>query len=188
MNSHIYNQLIRVYTGACKVANVQDVHVEQYCADAWALFEQVQEVKDCEVSVELLNSLLQLHVVAVKPSLIEAKVLPLYAVHKIEYDQNTYAHLARLYLDLRDMEKVVELFDKSQEAGLKPVNKLLASYLEAGLRKQSTETIIHALTKFKEIGQVPHHRVLKQLSNLKQIPDELFVILRRDFRPYGPLI
>jgi len=48
------------------------------------------------------------------------------------------------------------LFDKSQEAGLKPVRSLAASYLEAGLRQQNTEIIIHALNKFIEIGQEPH--------------------------------
>jgi len=88
----------------------------------------------------------------------------------------------------RDHDKVIELFDKSQEAGLKIINKLAASYLEAGLRKQDTEVIIHALSKFKEIGQEPHHRVLKLLANLREIPDELYVILRRDFTRFGPLI
>jgi len=65
---------------------------------------------------------------------------------------------------------------------------MLTSYLEAGLRLQDTEMIIHALTKYTERGMEPHHRVLKLLSNLRQIPDELFVILRRDFQRYGPLI
>ena len=86
------------------------------------------------------------------------------------------------------MDKVVELFDKSQAAGLKPIRKLVASYLEAGLRTENTEIIIHALTKFKEINQEPHHRVLKLLGNLRNIPDELFVLLKKDFTQYGALI
>ncbi len=86
------------------------------------------------------------------------------------------------------MDKVIELFDKSQEAGLKPVRSLASSYLEAGLRSEKTEIIIHALTKFKEIGQEPHHRVLKLLGNLKHIPDELYVLLRTDFTQYGALM
>lgn len=83
-----------------------------------------------------------------------------------------------MQLNLRDLDQVVRLFDKSQEAGLKPINKLVGSYLEAGIRKQNTELIIHALTKFIEIGQEPHHRVLKLLGNLKRIPDELYVLLK----------
>ena len=65
---------------------------------------------------------------------------------------------------------------------------MMHCYLEAGLRKQDTEMIIHALTKYKEAGTEPHHRVLKLLGNLRQIPDELFVLLRRDFTRYGHLI
>lgn len=148
----------------------------------------MQDSPDCEVSVEVLNSLLYLNTVAIRPLEIESKILPLYQQHKLKYDENTYAHLAKLYLDKRELDKVVELFDRSQEAGLKPVNKMLTCYLEAGLRKQDTSIIIHALTKYKEAEQEPHHRVLKLLSNLRQIPDELFVILRRDFTRYGSLI
>ena len=94
------------------------------------------------MSVEVLNSLLYLFTVAVKPQEIEAKILPQYTLHNIPFDENTYAHLSKLYLNLRELDKVVELFDKSQEAGLKPVNKLLACFLEAGLRKQDTSIII----------------------------------------------
>ena len=86
---------------------------------------------------------------------------------------------------MRDLDKVVDLFDKSQAAGLRPIRDLVSSYLEAGLRKQDTEIIIHALSKFMEIKQEPHDRVLKLLGNLKKIPDELFVMLRKNFRRYG---
>ena len=86
---------------------------------------------------------------------------------------------------MRDLDKVIDLFDKSQAAGLKPIRSLVSSYLEAGLRKQDTEIIIHALSKFLEIKQEPHDRVLKLLGNLKKIPDELFVMLRKNFTRYG---
>ena len=113
VNSHILNQLIRVYTGACKVENVKDEHVEAYCRDAWELYLQMKESADCEVSIEVLNSLLQLYCVAVKPHDIEAKVLPEYEQNKIKYDSNTYANLAKLQLNLRDLDQVVRLFDRS---------------------------------------------------------------------------
>ena len=58
MNEHIFNQLIRVYTGACRVPNVKEEHIEMYCGDAWALYEQMQESTDCEITIEVLNSLL----------------------------------------------------------------------------------------------------------------------------------
>ena len=187
MNENIFNQLIRVYAGACRVQGVLDEHVDSYCADAWQLYEQMSQMPDVEINVQILNSLTYLHVQAVKPQEIEAKILPQYARHKIPYDENTYAHLSKLYLNLRDLDKVVELFDKSQEAGLKPIRNLCQCFLEAGLRKQDTELIIHALTKFIEIKQEPHHRVLKLLGNLRNIPDELYVLLKKNFTNYGLL-
>ena len=56
------------------------------------------------------------------------------------------------------------------------------------MRKKDTEIIIHALTKFIEIGHEPDHRDLKLLGNLKQIPDELYVLLRKNFTNYGALL
>ena len=87
---------------------------------------------------------------------IEAKVLPEFAKHKISFDENTYAHLSKMYLEMRDLDKVVDLFDKSQAAKLRPIRMLVESFLEAGLRKQDTALIIHALSKFVEIKQEPH--------------------------------
>lgn len=105
----------------------------------------MQDDPNCTISIEILNSLLQLNTIAMRPHDIEANVLPQYDQYKLAYDENTYAILAKYYLNKRDLNKVIELFDKSQEAKLKPVNKMLASYLEAGLRQQDTKTIIHAL-------------------------------------------
>lgn len=73
----------------------------------------MQDDPNCTVSIEVLNSLLNLNAIAMRPHDIEAKVLPQYAMHKLSYDANTYSHLARFYLDKRDLDKVVELFDKS---------------------------------------------------------------------------
>jgi hypothetical protein len=80
---------------------------------------------------------------------------------------------------LRELDKVVELYKKSPG-----VNKMLAtSYLEAGMRMGETgsDIICEALEKFIEIDHKPHPRVLKKLSNIKHIPDRLFVILRKNF-------
>ena len=148
----------------------------------------MQEMPDAEININILNSLMYLYTAAVKPLEIEAKLLPQYALHKIEYDENTYAHLAKLHLNLRDLDKVVELFDKHDEAGLIPIRSMAHSYLEAGLRKKDTEIILHALSKFIEIKQEPHERVLKLLMNLKNIPDELYVMLKKNFTNYGAML
>ena len=72
----------------------------------------MQDSPDCEISINILNSLIELYKVANKPLELEQKVLPQYALNKINFDQNTYNHLAKLYLNLRDLDKVVEIYDK----------------------------------------------------------------------------
>ena len=100
MNSNIFNQLIRVYAGACKVPGVREDHVDMYCEDAWKLYQQMLEMPgpESEVNLQVLNSMLELYCHALKPRELEAKVLPEYSRHKIPYDVNTYAHLAKLHL------------------------------------------------------------------------------------------
>ena len=148
----------------------------------------MQQTEAGQVNVQILNSLLYLYAEALKPHEIEAKVLAEFEKHQIKYDQNTYAHLAKLYLNTRDLDQVIKLFQKSQEVGLKPVAKLAHCYLEAGIRKEDTELIMHGLHQFLKIGLEPHHRVLKLLSNLHRLPDELYVMLRKNFPNYGKLV
>ena len=128
---------------------------------------------------------MQLYVTAVKPEFIEAKVLPEYTLHKVAFDKNTYTHLSKLHLQTRDLDKVIAMFDQSQEKGLQPTWRLLSNFLEAGLRKNDPEIIIHALTKFVEQKLEPHPRALKLLGNIRHMPDEIYVILRKYFPRYG---
>ena len=39
MNENIFNQLIRVYAGACITPHVREEHVKMYVDDAWLLYE-----------------------------------------------------------------------------------------------------------------------------------------------------
>lgn len=43
MTEHIYNELIRVYAGACQIQNVKEEHVDMYIKDAWELFKSMEE-------------------------------------------------------------------------------------------------------------------------------------------------
>ena len=66
--------------------------------------------EQCEVNVMVLNSLLYLFSISYKTNEIEAKILPEYAMNKIDYDENTYAILAKQYLEMRDLDKVYDMF------------------------------------------------------------------------------
>ena len=135
-----------------------------YINDAWLLYEQIEQSKDCEVNVFILNSLVYLFSCALKTQELEAKVLPQFERHRIQHDVNTYQHLTKLYLNLRDLEKVIELYRKSIEAGHRPTWRLLMNYLEASMRLTDSNLIINALEKFTELELTPKPQMLSKLS------------------------
>ena len=92
-----------------------------------------------------------------------------------------------MYLNLRDLDKVIDLYRQSQEKGFVPTWRLVSNYLEAGMRKEDSAVIIDGLQKFVEIEMDPHHKVLKKLGEIKHMPDKLYMLLKANFRTYGVL-
>ncbi len=41
-NKYIYNQMLRVYAGACQLSDMREETIDLYLKDAWALFEQIR--------------------------------------------------------------------------------------------------------------------------------------------------
>ena len=79
------------------------------------------------------------------------------------------------------------MYRKCNESNIKPNKLLLNTVLEAGMRKQDSDLIYEVMSQFLEIKQEPHPRQLKHLSNIKHIPDRLFVLLRKNFPNYGKI-
>ena len=80
------------------VPQVHHEHIDMYVNDAWLLYEQMQSMPECEVNINVLNSLVHLYSSALRPEELEQKVLPQYEKHRVEYDANTFTHLANMYL------------------------------------------------------------------------------------------
>ena len=99
------------------------------------------EKPDCEISPHILNSLLALYANAVEPLEIESKVLPEFSKHNIDLDANSYSQLMRLYMTQRDLDKVIDLYRKTEEANIKPIYKIMSYFLEAGMRKEDSALI-----------------------------------------------
>lgn len=59
--------------------------------------------------------------------------------------------------------------------------------LQTAMRKTDTRTVIQVLNKFLEIGHEPDERLLKKLSLVQNMDDELFVLLHEKFQRYGLL-
>lgn len=68
-----------------------------------------------------------------------------------------------------------------------PNKLLLNTVLEAGMRKKDSDLIYDVMEKYVELKLEPHPRQLKLLSNIKHIPDRLFVLIRKNFPHYGKI-
>ena len=90
MTEYLYNGLIRTYAGAAALRNVKEEHIDLYIKDSFELFNQLQNDPDCNVTPQVLNSLLLLHCNAMRVDDLDSKVLILYDKHKIPYDIYTY--------------------------------------------------------------------------------------------------
>ena len=124
---------------------------------------------------------------ALKPIDLETKVLPEYTKHRIPHDVYTYQHITKMYLNMLELDKVIELYRKCLDAKITPNKLMLSTVLEAGLRKEDSDIVYDVLTSYVELKQEPHIRQLKTLSMLKHIPDRLFVLIRKNFNVQGKI-
>jgi pentatricopeptide repeat protein len=68
MTEHTYNELIRVYAGACLQENVKEEHIDMYLKDSMELFKTLEKSENgSQVSIQVLNSLLLLYTNALRP-------------------------------------------------------------------------------------------------------------------------
>ena len=112
MTEHVYNGLISTYAGAAGLWNVKEEHIDLYIKDSWELFRQMEENPEAKVTEQVIGSMLQLYCKALRLDELEAKVLPLYAKHKLPYSIYTYQNLSKLYLNLAEYDMVKVLYRK----------------------------------------------------------------------------
>ena len=65
----------------------------------------------------------------------------MYAKNRIKFDVYTYQNIAKMYLELRELDNVFDIMNKCREAKVKPKKILLNIVLEAALRKQDTDQV-----------------------------------------------
>ena len=85
-----------------------------YLKDSWELVKNMEK-EGLEPNIHILNSMLFLYCNAIRVEEMEAKILPLYEKYKITHDVYTYQNLAKLYLDVRDLDTVMKLYDRIKE-------------------------------------------------------------------------
>ncbi len=187
MTSHIYNELFRVYAGACTLERVPEAHIDMYIKDAFELFRTLEKEalkgdKDVEVNIQILNSLVLLHCNALRPEDLEADVLPLFDKHRIKHDVYTYQNLSKMYLTLRDLDTVMSLWDKLRKnESFKPNQMLMQIVLEAAVRQKSSDRMVEVLEEYVAQKKEPPKFLLMKISHAKELPDRLYVLMKENF-------
>lgn len=159
MTEHVYNELIRVYAGACIQPNVPEDHIDMYIKDAFELFRTMvrdEATTGLEVNIQILNSLVLLHTNALRPEQLEADVLPLYEKYRLKHDVYTYQNLSKMYLNLRQLETVISLWDQLRnKESFKPNQMLLNIVLESAMRLKDSDRLPQVLEEYVEQRKEP---------------------------------
>lgn len=111
MTEYVYNELIRVYANACRVPNMKEKHIDMYIDDCWELLENMKK-DGIEPNINILNSLVHVYANSLKTPELETKVLPLYEKYKIKHDVFTYQYLIRAYMNVRENDTIMTLYDR----------------------------------------------------------------------------
>lgn len=94
-----------------------------------------------------------------------------------------------MYLDIRDMETVLKLYDRcTKKEKIKPNSMLLNQAFAASLLKKDSDRIVEMLETLIETKIEPRKNLIKKLSYLKDLPDRIYVLMKENFGDYGVLV
>lgn len=101
-----------------------------------------------EPNERILNSLTLLYCNALEPIRLEAEILPFYERFHIKHDVYTYQHICKMYLNLLEIDKVLELYKQALASGIRPNKMLLITTLDAAMRKEDSDCIYEVMQEF----------------------------------------
>ncbi|EAR87412.2 PPR domain protein (macronuclear) [Tetrahymena thermophila SB210] len=196
MNKYILNSAIKVYGGVVKSDYMTNDLIDIYIKDAWKLFERA--VKENMVDVHIINSLLDVHVKALREDDVDGLILPLYEKYNIKKNTETYENLLELYHQKKDLPQIYKLHGWLKSEGLDETWKVLNYVFDAAYRAEDVDVMCKILDQLLEMKKEPKIVYLKKLGENKNTPDVLFVRLKKfknqfgyvkdkDFQPIKPL-
>lgn len=183
MNEYICNGLIRTFGGAAKIPYVKLEHLNEYLKDCWNIFH-FMEKNDIKISVQILDSLLEVHCLMHKMEDVDGLVLPLYEKYGYEFTVHTYEKLCQMLFDLRKFDRIIDIYQtllkKSEEKNYYELSDRVLNYvMETGIRTNDCDLIVSSLKNFGNINAKPIKHLLRHLASMDNLPDSLFVELRK---------
>jgi hypothetical protein len=80
----------------------------------------------------------------------------------------------------------MELYDRLKKTeSFSPNSYLLNTTFEAALRLKNSDRITELLENYVELGKEPSRILLNKISNVKDLPDRIYVLLRENFKRTG---
>jgi len=174
----IYELLIKTYAGACKLEEISDKQIDIFIQDAWKLFAEIEQ-KGFKIRQNTLDSMILLYANALRDGDAEGQVMSLYQKYNIPLGRETYMQLMNMYTLAHKREKIVEIYDKFKATGMKPLLSILNMHLDAAMRLNNSDRIVESLQKIHELGLRPKRHYLKQLGQIKDLPDRIFIELQK---------
>ena len=189
INQYICNGLIRTYSGAAKIPYVKLEHLEEYLKDSWNIIS-FMEKNNIDISVNILDSLLEVHCIMHKIEDVDGLILPLYERYGYQYTVYTYEKLVQMLFDLRIFDRVIKIYNdlnKKKETSLLLSDNILNYVIETGLRTNDCDLIVSSLENYAYINRTPKKQMLKNLASMENMPDSLYVELKNwtDFNKMG---
>jgi pentatricopeptide repeat protein len=176
-------EMIRTYSGACRIPYVKYEHIESYLKDAWEILKYIED-NNMPVDKYVLNAMVEIHCSVHKIDLVEGLVLPLFEKHGVEMDEFTYNYVIKMLVELRNHEEVFKLYDKVKQQNLTLLEPTLNSVLESGIRSNKIDFIVESLNLMKANNLHARPGLLRLLTNLEDMPDRLYVELK-EWLPYN---
>lgn len=176
VNGYLITGLIRTYAGALRIPFIEDEHIATYVKDAYEIYKYADE-NSITINSFTLNALLEVYCEASLLDEVDGRIIPLFSKHGVPFTVYTYEVIIKMLLDLRKFDELARVFENMQSNGIEPNQRICNYILEASMRIKSVDGIVGALRKLKEIKRDPYTRLITVLSNLKDMPDRIYVEL-----------
>ncbi len=113
----------------------------------------------------------------------------MYEKYKIKHDVYTYQHLIKMYLNMRDLDTLMALWDRLRtKEEFAPNQRILDNVLEGAIRSKNSDRMVEALEEYVKLKKEPPRFLLQKFSHARELPDRLYVILKENFGDHGKFL